>query len=309
MRTVVGAASVKEGERMDSFLLTVVFESHSLSGMSQELTAGSAFDRCKKTSKNGAEYWMGRDIQSLLGYADWDNFVKVVEKAKISCGTSGASVNNHFRDTTEEVLIGSGAMGKRATYMLSRYACYLVAMNGNPSKPAIALAQTYFAVQTRRMEIQDQAESEPDRIGLRDHLTEATKGLNSAAKNSGVQKYGLFHDAGYRGLYGGMGLGNIKARKGLSPKDDLFDCAGRSELAANIFRATQAKERLQRERPKSETEANRIHHDAGKEVRQTIRKLGNTLPEDLPAEVPIKLLKKERQNKISASQTQPKLLG
>lgn len=213
--------------------------------MSELPTTTSALDLHRRVKSNGVEFWMGRDIANLLGYADWDNFENVVQKAMVACERAGARVSNHFRETTEEVVIGSGAKGKRGTYFLSRHACYLIAMNGDPAKPQIALAQTYFAVQTRRQEVADEENPEDARLAWRERLSDATKGLNSAAKVSGVQKYGLFHDAGYRGLYG-MGLSAIKSKKGLSPKDDLFDRAGTSELAANFFKAEQTKERLAR---------------------------------------------------------------
>ena len=255
-------------------------------------TSTRELDLNRKIGKNGQEYWMGRDIQVLLGYADWTNFEKVVEKAKTACESSGLSASNHLRETTEVIEAGKGAKLRRKTYFLSRYACYLIAMNGDSSKPEIALAQTYFAVQTRRQEIADQLTVEEQRIELRDRLTKATKDLNSVAKQAGVQQYGLFHDAGYRGLYG-MGLSAIKARKGLSEKDELFDRAGRSELAANYFRATQAAERIERLGVHGQLKANETHEKVGREVRTAIKNLGNTMPEELPAEPNIKTLKRQ----------------
>lgn len=216
----------------------------------------------------------------------------MVKKAMVSCESSGATVANHFREITETIESGKGAKVKRGNFKLSRHACYLIAMNGEPTKPEIALAQTYFAVQARRQEIADQATEEDQRLDLRERLKQATKDLCSAAKQSGVQKYGLFHDAGYWGLYG-MGLGSIKAKKGLSKNDDLFDRAGKSELAANFFRATQAAERLEKMKVKGEQSANSTHHQVGQEVRATIKKLGNTMPENLKAEPHINELKKK----------------
>lgn len=159
--------------------------------MNEEIISTSELDKLRRTSKSGVEYWMGRDLQGLLGYSDWENFANVIQKAMTACERASVGIANHFRETREKVALGSGATGKRQTFFLSRYACYLIAMNGDPSKPAIALAQTYFAVQTRRQEIADQATEEQQRIDLRERLKKATKDLNSAAKQSGVQITGF----------------------------------------------------------------------------------------------------------------------
>jgi DNA-damage-inducible protein D len=269
--------------------------------MKNEQKGTSQLDQKRKISASGGEYWLAREIQPLLEYADWENFLNVIKKATASCEKAGLNPKNHFRDITEEIGSGKGATGKRKNFFLSRYACYLIAMNGDPSKEAIAYAQAYFAVQTRRQEIADQFSEDHQRIELREKLRQATKDLNSSAKKSGVQNYGLFHDAGYRGLYG-MGLSLVKSKKGLSKNDDLFDRAGRSELAANFFRATQAAERLERQKINGEDAAKKTHHEVGSEVRSTIQKLGNTTPENLPAEPDIKSVKK----KIEAAKN-PKL--
>jgi DNA-damage-inducible protein D len=266
------------------------------------MESSSELDKLKKTSKRGSFYWNARQIQPLLGYAEWENFAKVVEKAIAACERAGVGASNHFLETTEKVALGSGATGKRATYLISRHGCYLVAMNGDPTKPEIALAQTYFAVQTRRQEIADQQaleQTEQERLELRDQLTDATKGLNSAAKTSGVQHYGLFHDAGYRGLYG-MGLSDIKTRKGIKQAEKLFDRAGSSELAANFFRATQTRDRLQKLNTKGEQGAKNVHQQVGAEIRATIERMGNKMPEDLPAEPPIKTLRLKSKKQLRA---------
>jgi DNA-damage-inducible protein D len=240
---------------------------------------------------------MARSIQSILGYASWDKFTNVIRKAIFACEGTGTEPKNHFSQTGNMVAIGSGAKRPEQDYFLSRYGCYLVAMNGEATKPEVAAAQTYFAVQTRRQEIADSQErmlTDVDkRIALRQRLTDATKHLNSAAKQAGVQSYALFAHAGYVGLYG-MGLKSIKARKRISEKERLFDRAGRAELAMNEFRATQAEQVLQRKQVRGEEAANEEHKRIGREVRHTIRRLGGTMPEDLPAEPSLtKLLSKK----------------
>ncbi|MDQ3563211.1 MAG: DNA damage-inducible protein D [Pseudomonadota bacterium] len=232
---------------------------------------------------------MGRELQQVLGYGTWENFEKAIEKARMACVASGEDLDDHFRETTKMILIGKG--GKRAAkdFFLSRYACYLVAMNGDPSKPEIATAQTYFAVQTRRQETQDAKLLLDKRVELRNRLSGAVKVLNSAAREAGVQNYALFHDAGYRGLYS-MGLANIKKRKGLGEREELFDRAGRTELAANEFRVTQAQQKIIRERIAGEQEARRTHREVGEKVRKTIQEIGGVMPEDLPPEPSLKKL-------------------
>ena len=183
----------------------------------------------KKLTKKSDEYWMAREIQTILGYDKWDNFKQVVEKARDACQASKVEAKYHFLDVGKMVTVGSGALREREDCYLTRYACYLVAMNGNPQKPEIASAQTYFAVQTRRQELADLSLNDEKRMELRERVTEAVKHLNSAAKSAGVINYGFFHDAGYRGLYG-MGLQQIKLKKRISQKEHLFDRAGRAEF-------------------------------------------------------------------------------
>jgi DNA-damage-inducible protein D len=214
----------------------------------------------------------------------------------MACESAGVNSDQHFRNTAKAIASGNGALVQRGDYYLSRYACYLIAMNGDTSKPEIGLAQTYFAIQTRRQEIEDKLTDEEKRLQLRERVKHANKHLNSAAKQAGVQRFGLFHDAGYKGLYS-MGKTAIKIRKGISPNDELLDCAGRTELAANEFRITQTEERLRLNKLRGETTAMNTHYAVGMEVRNSIKRIGGTMPEDLPAEPNIKKLAHRNKNK------------
>jgi len=252
-------------------------------------------DNLRKKSPTGAEYWMARDLQLPLGYDRWEKFEAVIQKARMACESAGVEPGNHFHETTKMVPIGSGVTRKIQDYYVSRYAAYLIAMNGNPKHQQIAAAQNYFAVQTRRQEIADKFGPDVEkRIELRDRVKDANKHLMDAAKNAGVQGqgYALFYDAGYRGLYG-MGLKIIKRRKGITEKDELLDRAGRAELAMNEFRATQTEDMLKRNNVQGETNARNVHQKVGNAVRETVKQLGGTMPEDLPPEQSIKELKKE----------------
>lgn len=256
-----------------------------------------ALDDAKKISNKGGEYWMGRDIQPILGYPEWENFDKVIQKAHMACESTGIDSNDHFLETTKMVSIGSSANRKIKDYFLTRYACYLITMNGDPRKFEIGTAQTYFAVQARRQEIFDKLIDRERRIQLRERVKKANIRLSSTAKQAGVQKYAIFHDAGYKGLYE-MGLIDIKRRKGIPQKEDLLDRAGRTELAANEFRITQTEEKLVRDRISEEKKAIDTHYDVGKEIRTTIKKLGGTMPEDLPSEESIKKLIRKKPKEI-----------
>ncbi|MCA9468162.1 MAG: DNA damage-inducible protein D [Nitrospira sp.] len=250
-------------------------------------------EEIKHISKNGGEYWRARDLQSALGYTSWENFEKVIQRARTACESVGISPEDQFHETMKMIEAGKGAMVPRKDYFLSRYGCYLLAMNGDPDKTEIANAQSYFAVQTRRQEIKDTLEIENKRLQLRERVKSNNKKLNSAAKMAGVQKFAVFHAAGYQGLYK-MGLVDIKKRKGIQPKDDLLDRAGRAELAANDFRITQTEEKLMRDKVHSEKEAIATHHKVGSEVRSTIKKLGGIMPENLPSEPSIKTIERKR---------------
>jgi DNA-damage-inducible protein D len=273
-------------------------ESAEISGASPEAVATEVevanqhhqtFEAIKRTDPDGNEFWRARQIAPVLAYNDYRNFQNVVAKAKTACKTAGYVVADHFGDFTEMVPIGSGAIRRISDIRLSRYACYLIVQNGDPSKPVIALGQTYFAIQTRRQELQDagsQRLSEDDRrLRLRGELSAHNEALSAAAKQSGVETsldYATFQDHGYRGLYGELGAEEIQSKKGLKKSQEILDYMDSTELAANLFRATQTEAKLRREGVKDKLEANALHLEVGRKVRKTIEELGGTAPEDLP---------------------------
>lgn len=255
-----------------------------------ELRHHTTFEEARKADEKGNEFWFARDLAPLLEYQDWRNFLQVVEKARTACRNSGHSPEDHFGDVTKMVEIGSGARREVADVRLSRYACYLIVQNGDPSKSVIANGQTYFAVQTRRQEISEEEHfarlsEEEKRLAIRNELAVHNKYLAAAAKDAGVSTsldYAIFQDHGYRGLYGGLSAKDIHARKGLKKSQKILDHMGSTELAANLFRATQAEEKLKRDQVRGKHRANQTHLEVGKKVRQTIQELGGTMPEDLP---------------------------
>ena len=252
----------------------------------------------KRYAKNGTEFWTGRQIQPLLGYTDWRNFDEVVQRAIVACASGHGQPAHHFVQFTEMVEVGSTAQRERADWILSRYACYLIAMNADGSKAEVGHAQAYFAIQTRRQEAEEQLSETERRLLHRDRVKEANKNLARAAKGAGVKKYPVFQDAGYKGLYGGLGQALIKDRKGIPAKEALLDCIDRAELAANEFRITQTEQKLLREQIGSEEQAIQTHGEVGRQVRNAISKIGGTMPEDLPAAKPIKkLLAEEKKRK------------
>lgn len=246
----------------------------------------------EKRSDRGTPYWLAREIMGVLEYKDWRDFLEVIQRAKASCENAGNFVANHFVLVPEMVEIGSGAMRERDNFALSKYACYLIAMNGDTVKPEIATAQAYFVEQTYRQESQDQLSDAERRLLLRERVTDANRKLGGAAKAAGVRSkmFGIFQDAGYKGLYGEIGVKAIKKKKGITEKDDFLDCIGRTELAANEFRITQTEEKLRIEGIKGEQRAIDTHHAVGKKVRKAIEDIGGTMPEKLPAEPSIKKL-------------------
>ena len=259
----------------------------------------TALDSRMKITPRGFPYWYGRDLMEILGYDRWENFRDVVAKAIVACDNSGKFSSNHFREITEMVEIGSGARRRRENYALSKYACYLVAMNGHPEKLEVSTAQTYFAVQTNLQEAQQSLSEHQRRLMLRNRVKDANRQLASAAKGAGVQKYAIFQDAGYKGLYGGRGLQDIKRVKGINQAEDLLDCIDREELAANEFRITQTEAKLKRENIRGEQNAIDAHHAVGKRVRQAISDIHGTMPEKLPKVPSIKGLatKQEKDTK------------
>ena len=245
------------------------------------------FEELKLTNEHGAEYWSARDLQPLLGYSQWRRFEDAIKRAMTSCETSGNDPEHHFAGAGKPIMGGKGAVQMVDDYQLSRFACYLIAQNGDPRKPEIAQAQKYFAVQARRQELSDQATADMERLELRKQTSEEFKALSGAAQDAGVQSkmFGVFHDAGYKGLYGGLGGAAIKARKAIPEKDKLLDRMNATELAANQFRMTQTRDKLARDGIRNQAQAIQTHEQVGKEVRDAIKRIGGTLPEQIqPAE-------------------------
>ncbi len=256
------------------------------------------FEAIKSINEHGAEFWSARDLQNVLGYSQWRRFEDAIKRAMTSCEASGNTVANHFASVGKMVVLGSGSMRDLEDYQLSRFACYLIAQNGDPRKPEIAQAQQYFAVQTRKQEINEQAAADLERLELRKQTTEEFKALSGAAQDAGVQHkmFGVFHDAGYKGLYGGMNAAAIKSRKAIPDKDNLLDRMNATELAANQFRMTQTRDKLARENISSQAHAIQAHEQVGKEVRGAIKRIGGTLPEHLQAAEHIKAVEKRLKN-------------
>lgn len=246
------------------------------------------FDSIRHVNEYGEEYWLARELQPILGYAQWRRFSDAIGRAKLACKNSGFEVENHFADVGKMVDIGSGAEREIDDVMLSRYACYLIVMNGDPRKEVIAVGQTYFAIKTRQQELIDnyeQLSEDQKRLAIRNEMIAHNKSLAEAAQMAGVvdqRDYAIFQNKGYQGLYGGLGAKEIHARKGLKKSQKILDHMGSTELAANLFRATQTDEKLRRDNIQGKQAAYQTHYEVGKKVRQTIKELGGTMPEDLP---------------------------
>ena len=266
----------------------------------------SPFERIKRTSDAGMEYWSSRDFAEVLGYGDYRNFEGVIEKARLACFNSGHRVEDHFVDVTEMIEIGKGGQRPVKTVLLSRYACYLAIQNADPRKEIVAHGQTYFAIQTRRQELADAAIEEERRLLLREEMRRHNAQLADAAKGAGVvepKDYAIFQNHGYKGLYGGLTAEDIHHRKGLRKSQRILDHMGSTELAANLFRATQAEEKLRRDQVQGKDAANLTHYKVGAKVRQTIRELGGTMPEELPAADSIKKIESKNRKRLSEGDT------
>lgn len=267
----------------------------------------SPFERIKRTNDAGNEFWSSRDFAQLLGYADYRNFEQVIGKARTACFNSGQKIDDHIVDVTDMIEVGKGAKREVKTTYLSRYACYLIVQNADPGKEIVALGQTYFAVQTRKQELTEQTIEDQRRLLLREEMRLHNVKLVDAAKGAGViepKDYAIFQNHGYMGLYGGLKAQDIHQRKNLKKSQQILDHMGSTELAANLFRATQAEEKLRREKITGKAKANKAHQEVGDKVRQTIKELGGTMPEDLPTVESVKKLELKQNKAITKKKTE-----
>ncbi len=258
------------------------------------------FEKLKHVNEYGQEFWYARELQVALEYSQWRYLKEAIERAKTACTNSGQNMTDHFAEVRKMVEIGSNAKREIEDIALSRYACYLIVMNGDSRKEVIALGQTYFAVKTRQQELiedYDRLTEEQKRLAIRNEMKRHNSALANAAQEAGVEQpidFAIFQNYGYMGLYNGLKAQDIKTRKGLKKNQDILDFMGSTELAANLFRATQTEEKLRREHIQGKSEANKTHYEVGKKVRQTIKELGGTMPEDLPTpEKSVRQIEKE----------------
>lgn len=268
----------------------------------------SPFEKIKRISEDSYEYWSARDLYKLLGYSEYRHFLPVIDKVKEALVSLNEDIENHIEDMLDMVKIGSGADRELESLKLSRFACYIAVQNADPSKPNVALGQAYFAIKTRQKELIEeeqerliQSEEDSKRLLLREQMRKHNKQLAEAANDAGVKEpidYAIFQNYGYRGLYGGLSRQDIHDRKGLKKSQDILDHMGSTELAANLFRATQTEEKLRRENIQGKQRANQTHYEVGQKVRQTIEELGGTMPEDLPTADSIKKLERQKQKEL-----------
>lgn len=272
----------------------------------------SPFDTIRHENDQYGEYWSGRELYKLLGYSRWQKFKETIERAKIACEEAGQAASDHLHLEVQMVKLGSGAKRKIEDVYLSRYACYLVLQNADPTgKPVVALAQSYFAVQTRRQELADEnpltgINEDQKRRLIRDQLSITNVQLAETANQAGVitaKDFAIFQDHGYAGLYGGLRTVDIHQRKGLKKSQKILDWMNSSELAANMFRATQTEEKIRREGIREKKQANEVHQNMGRRVRQFIAEEGGIMPEDQPTpEKSIQQLQREEQKRLERSQ-------
>ena len=276
--------------------------------MSSEIARYSeeTFESIKHVDEYGYEFWYARELQSVLEYTEWRNFQKLIEKAQTACENSDMAVDECFVEVNKTSPMPNGGVKLIDDYILSRYACYLIVMNGDPRKEVIAVGQTYFAVKTRQQELidhYDELSEDQKRLAIRKEMIAHNKSLAEAAQMAGVEAgrdFAIFQNKGYQGLYGGLGVKEIHARKGLKENEQILDHMGSTELAANLFRATQTDEKLRRENIRGKEKANQTHYEVGRKVRQTIAELGGTMPEDLPTpEKSIKQIESEQKRRIN----------
>lgn len=268
----------------------------------------SPFEKIKRISEDGYEYWSARDLYKLLEYSEYRHFLPVIDKVREALISLDEDIQNHIEDMLDMVEIGSGATRELDSLKLSRFACYIAVQNADPSKTNVALGQAYFAIKTRQKELLEedeklliQSEEDSKRLLLREQMRKHNKQLAEAAKDAGINEpidYAIFQNYGYKGLYGGLDRQAIYKRKGLKKSQDILDHMGSTELAANLFRATQTEEKLKRENIKGKMKANQTHYEVGKKVRQTIEELGGTMPEDLPTAESIKKLERQKQKEL-----------
>ncbi len=273
----------------------------SISQLPEAPSHTSPFESIRRVTEAGQEFWSSRSFAAVLGYTDYRNFEVVINKARTACFNSGVRVEDHFVDIAETVTSSNGAQRVVPTVYMSRYACYLIIQNADPRKEIVALGQSYFAIQARQQELSDRNPEDESRLLLRNEIRRHNLQLASAARASGVVEpddYSVFQNHGYAGLYGGLDAKGIHQAKGLKKSQHILDHMGSTELAANLFRATQTEAKLRRDQVKGKEAANQTHMEVGKRVRETIRDLGGTMPEDLPAAESIKKIENNRRRHL-----------